>query len=439
MDEREANIDLLFRKGLKDYEVLPPAGVWDKISPVIRRRQRPYVILRAAAMIAVLATLSFLTATWNSELSDNGVSSTIQQGPISVSAQSETVDGTLLADAGKTTVRKQPVTPSVAGTELIVNNVAENSSEINLSNTLTVRGLVEAETEMSRRSLVLPVSSYGNSLNIEYKPVLYTDYQMIPAGKKEKWSVAALVSPTYMSSFNSPAGTAASQLNDVEQPVVSYSGGIALAYKVSKRLSVQSGLYYASYGNELSGISSFGGFQNYDQVKGNSNFEVHTSNGTVYTNNADVYLIDNLSENRIASYFDKGSFDPVKSSLEYIGNSLMQNLGYLELPVILRYKVIDRAFDFNIIGGVSSNLLVNNSVYTSVDGDRYEIGRTEGLNSILFSSSLGMGMEYSITNNLSLNLEPTFRYYLNSFNNYSGMGNLHPYSFGIFSGLSYKF
>ncbi len=57
----------------------------------------------------------------------------------------------------------------------------------------------------------------------------------------------------------------------------------------------------------------------------------------------------------------------------------------------------------------------------------------------LFSSSLGMGMEYSITNNLSLNLEPTFRYYLNPFNNVAGLNNLHPYSFGIFSGLSYKF
>jgi len=439
MDEREANIDLLFRKGLKDYEVLPPAGVWDKISPVIRKRQRPYVILRAAAMIAVIATLSFLTTTWNSEFSDSVISNAIQQDPISGTPQSEVSDAVLLAVAGNNDVNKQFSAINAPSPEIIVTDITENNSEINLSNPLPVRGLPEGETEVSHRNLVFPVSSDMNSMNIDYSPVLYTPAELTSTGKKEKWSIAALVSPTYISSFNSAASEAASQINDVEQPVISYSGGIALAYKVSKRLSVQSGLYYASYGNELSGISSFGGFQTYDQVKGNSNFQVQTSNGTVYTNNADVYLIDNLSDNRIASYFDKGSFDPAKASLEYLNNSLMQNLGYLELPVILRYKVIDRAFDFNIIGGVSSNLLVNNSVYASVDGDRYHVGRTEGLNSVLFTSSLGMGMEYSITNNLSFNLEPTFRYYLNSFNNLSGMSNLHPYTFGIFSGLSYKF
>jgi hypothetical protein len=439
MDEREANIDLLFRKGLKDYEVLPPAGVWDKISPVIRKRQRPYVILRAAAMIAVLATLSFLTATWNSEFSDSLVSNPVQQDPISGTPQSETSDAVLLAAADNKDVIQQVSAINAPSPEIIVTDITENNPEISLGNPLPVHGLPEAETEMSRRDLAFTASSDRNTLNIDYSPVLYTPAEMISTGKKEKWSIAALVSPTYISTFNSAANEAASQINDVEQPVISYSGGIALAYKVSKRLSIQSGLYYASYGNELSGISSFGGFQNYDQVKGNSNFEVQTSNGTVYTNNADVYLIDNLSDNRVAAYFDRGSFDPGKASLEYLNNSLMQNLGYLELPVILRYKVIDRAFDFNIIGGVSSNLLVNNSVYTSVDGDRYQVGRTEGLNSVLFTSSLGMGMEYSITNNLSLNLEPTFRYYLNSFNNLSGMSNLHPYTFGIFSGLSYKF
>ncbi|MCX6321282.1 MAG: hypothetical protein NTX93_05670, partial [Bacteroidia bacterium] len=79
-----------------------------------------------------------------------------------------------------------------------------------------------------------------------------------------------------------------------------------------------------------------------------------------------------------------------------------------------------------------------NSVYTMVDGGKYPIGETEGLNLFTVSSSLGMGMEYSFSDKLSLNLEPTFRYYLNPFNEIAGSKN-HPYSFGIFSGVSYKF
>jgi len=84
------------------------------------------------------------------------------------------------------------------------------------------------------------------------------------------------------------------------------------------------------------------------------------------------------------------------------------------------------------------DVLVNNAVYATLDGGKYQVGKTGGLNLITFSSSLGMGMEYSFTDNLSLNLEPTFRYYLNPFSEIAGL-KIHPYSFGIFSGVSFSF
>ena len=113
-------------------------------------------------------------------------------------------------------------------------------------------------------------------------------------------------------------------------------------------------------------------------------------------------------------------------------------MSYLELPVFLRYKVIDKTLGINVIGGVSYNMLLDNSVYTEIDGSKYMVGTTEGLNMFSISSSLGMGMEYKFSSKLSLNLEPTFRYYMNTFNS-SASSHFHPYSFGIFSGLSYKF
>jgi hypothetical protein len=108
------------------------------------------------------------------------------------------------------------------------------------------------------------------------------------------------------------------------------------------------------------------------------------------------------------------------------------------LPVILRYKVIDKTIGVNLIGGLAYNLLVHNSVYTTINGSKYPIGDTKGLNPLSLSSSLGMGMEYNLSGKLSLNLEPMFRYYLNPFNASAG-SVVHPYSFGIFSGVSYKF
>ena len=73
-----------------------------------------------------------------------------------------------------------------------------------------------------------------------------------------------------------------------------------------------------------------------------------------------------------------------------------------------------------------------------IDGSRYNVGKTEGLNPILVSSSMGMGIEYSISEKFSLNLEPTFRYYLNPFGDMPGV-KIHPSSFGVFSGLSSHF
>lgn len=163
-----------------------------------------------------------------------------------------------------------------------------------------------------------------------------------------------------------------------------------------------------------------------------------TSTGTVYISNADVFIIANGPAERVKTNYTMDVFDPEKASLQYINNTLRQNFSYLELPIYLRYKVVDKMIDFNLIGGVSYNLLVNNSVYTMVDGGKYPIGKTEGLNLFTVSSSLGMGMEYNFSGNLSLNLEPTFRYYLNPFNEMTGL-KIHPYSFGIFSGISYKF
>jgi hypothetical protein len=280
-------------------------------------------------------------------------------------------------------------------------------------------------------------SSPGNTFNIK-EP----DQQYLPGNSitksTDRWSIAAMASPTYYSSFNSGNDELSKQLMGSEQSLISYTGGVAFSYKINKRFSIQSGLYYSSLAQEVSGINSFAGFQKYDNTKGNHNFEVLTTNGTVYTNNADVFLIASGSGERILTNYNNDVFDPNKASLQYINNTLRQNFSYLELPIILRYKVVDKMIDLNLIGGVAYNMLVNNSVYTMVDGGKYSIGETEGLNLLTVSSSLGMGMEYSFSDKLSLNLEPTFRYYLNPFNGMTS-SKIHPYSFGIFSGVSYKF
>jgi hypothetical protein len=117
---------------------------------------------------------------------------------------------------------------------------------------------------------------------------------------------------------------------------------------------------------------------------------------------------------------------------------ILQQFEYLEVPLILRYRVIDRRLGFHLLGGFSSNFLVDNTAYYQEGGDKEPIGTTGNLRPINYSSVLGMGLDYSISRRFHVNLEPTLRYYLNPINTGS-MIRSHPYAIGFFTGLFYTF
>ena len=445
MDERWANIDLVFRNGLKDFEVLPPPEVWDSIEPSIKVKPRPFIFLRAAAMIAVLLTISFLAYRWSREISkvpdEQLMAFEIDTfTPVIIPAVGVLPVKALASVEGK---EKDLVTPFQ---ESLISEIAETSIPRENVNSFLSEGLITSETNNLSFSRSFPTSvpvltnmTASNKKSIELTTVIPEYIPDITTTKgSERWSIGAMASPTYYSSFNSDNNDISRQMAASEQSVVSYSGGVALSYKLNKRFSIQTGLYYSSLGQEIDGINSFGGFQKYDYTKGDYNFAVLTSSGTVHIDNADVFVISTSPGERILTAYTNDVFDPDKANLEYINNTLIQNFSFLELPVVLRYKIVDKTIDINMIGGISYNMMVNNSVYTMVDGGKYPVGRTEGLNLINLSSSLGMGLEYNFSKKLSLNLEPTFRYYLNTFNEPAGT-TIHPYSFGVFSGISYRF
>ena len=440
MDKREANIDLVFRNGLKDFEVIPPSDVWDNIHPEIKTKQRPVVLLRVAASLAVLLTLSLLAYQWSRQIpanhGDNAISFNI---PAPTRVIPEPVSTPLISKEENISVVKSHSAPEnispvkeIISTENILTNTADvvyiQEPKIQLLNfTKPQNTILEATSNRPQKNF--PVV---NPFNLQYTTINN------PKKSPERWSIATMASPTYYSHMNSGGNVMEKQLMASEQPLISYSGGVAFSYKISKRFSVQSGLYYSSLGQVVDGITSYTGSQKYDYAKGDHNFEVLTSNGTVYSRNSDVFLLATGSVYRITTSYTSDVFDPKKNNLQYVSNTIRQNFSYLELPVLVRYKIIDKTIDFNLIGGLSYNLLVNNSVYTMVDGKKYPIGETEKLNPLTISSTVGMGMEYNFSQKLSLNLEPTLKYYLNPVTGSAG-SNIHPYSFGIFSGLSYKF
>ena len=440
MNEKGANIDLVFRNGLKDFEVLPPPEVWDGIRPFVKIRPRPFIFLRVAAVITVLLTVSFFTYRWSRELSTGPAGSVFA---FNMEASSPVISQPDNNPQNLPTIKYNQIknSPDVL-TDVVdptttlpeIETIATPEEVIYIQET---KSLSITKNETLRGPFLTSLNtSQGNSIKIK-EPDLQYFPENITTKPKNRWSIAALASPTYYSSFNSGSDGLSKQLMESEQPLFSYSGGVAFSYKISKRFSIQSGLYYSALGQKVEGINSFSGFKPYDNTKGVDNFKVLTINGTIHTSNPDVFL-NAVGSNRLITEFTNDVIDPKKANLQPVNTSLNQSLSYLELPVVLRYKVLDRTIGINLIGGVSYNLLVTNSVYTSLDGNKYPVGDTKGLNPLTLSSSLGMGMEYKVSDKLSLNFEPTFRYYINPFSVTTG-SYTHPYSFGIFSGLSYKF
>ncbi len=439
MVEEKANIDLLFRNGLKDLEILPPVGTWNNIYPVIRKKQKPYILLRSAALIAVMISISFLAYRWSRD-----ISTALQNSMIALEEESFRTGADNFSPV---IIRQEPIINPQGSNLPVIATVEPETDEAPLQEDNQETGSIQVSTGIRPEFSLLRPAENNLIRKIEYQAD-NNDYNQpfdyienistdLPEARKNKWSLTAIASPSYYMKTGLGSDELSSQVNSSEKSKISYSGGVGFAYRINDKLSIQSGLYYTSIGQEIENIYSFAGFRQFDNTKGDHNFEVYTSGGLIFTENADVFLLDN-SGGRVFTRFTNDVFDPAKASLSYLNNSLHQTFSYLEMPLILRYKLIDRSFDFNLIGGLSYNLLVNNSVYTYVNGSKYQVGETGGLNPFMVSSSLGMGMEYNLTHKISLNLEPMFRYYLNPFSEAPGI-KTHPYSFGVFSGLSFRF
>ena len=90
---------------------------------------------------------------------------------------------------------------------------------------------------------------------------------------------------------------------------------------------------------------------------------------------------------------------------------------YIEIPLLAKYSIIKGRASVNLVGGLSPNLLLNNSAAISDIKNQSTYSSSSEVKSLTFSSSVGMGIELPITKTVSFSLEPRLKYYLNNINN----------------------
>lgn len=436
MFDKEHNIDIVFRNGLKDFEALPPSDVWGSIPPVRPLHTWKRNLYPAAAVVAILMTLgtvlNFIVrkpAVIDKQLSANNnpteqelipVKETVAESPARVITMKPVAAEKIMKSGSETTiaVAKDPTLPLVASEQQ-----------------KTIENKTVARQSVLVKEKPLTASQLGNVISFNEKE------RMLAAVKEKKSDLRRLLiggslSPAY-SVISSGGDAEIAGLMDNENSLPTYTGGISVAMNVSPRLTLQTGVSITTLGQSVSGISVFSGLSDYYNAKGSYTYMVETASGTIVAENGDIYLSDSNAE-RVGSFVPKSVLDPSKLKLDYLDSDIRQIFRYLELPVIARYKVIDRRVDLNLSGGLSYGFLIENAAYAVVDQKSVKIGHTEGINDNSLSSQVGFGMEYDISKTLTINFEPVFRYYLTPFSDISGAVS-RPYSFGLFSGFFFRF
>jgi hypothetical protein len=170
---------------------------------------------------------------------------------------------------------------------------------------------------------------------------------------------------------------------------------------------------------------------------GHNKITLNSSFGPIVASETYLYVKD-ITVARVENKYSLDYFDPAKLGLEGFDAEISQSFEYIEIPLLISYKVVDRIIDFQLLGGVSTNLLVGNNVFAEFDGQSINLGKTDDIYKLNYSSVVGFGIEYGFSDQLSFSIEPTFKYYLNSFTSGTRL-HVHPFSFGLFSGVSYKF
>ncbi|WP_445386300.1 outer membrane beta-barrel protein [Robiginitalea sp. IMCC44478] len=246
-----------------------------------------------------------------------------------------------------------------------------------------------------------------------------------PDASNKRWSVGPSLAPVFFNSFGNGSPISQNFVANSKSGTVNMSYGLNLSYEVSKKLSLRTGIHRVDYGYNTGEVA----FTSSPSAGPSSLIRTIS-----YSENSKTLVVQSAANNN--PQLDAAAADVAAPSPAREGN-MLQEFGYLELPLEMQYNLVDKKWGLNLIGGMSSLFLINNSVSLQSEGAATEIGEATNMNDVNFSTNLGLGIYYNLSPTMRLNMQPIFKYQLNTFSETAG--NFNPYSIGIYSGLNFKF
>jgi hypothetical protein len=235
--------------------------------------------------------------------------------------------------------------------------------------------------------------------------------------KVNRWQITSSVAPIYFSSTSNGSPLDSRFESNKKSYTPSFSYGVGAKYALNKKFSVKAGV--------------------------NSVAMEYNTIDVVFFQTENARRMENVKPNMPGSMIQVDN-KPSGNETTTLGRTITQynadinqKIGYVELPVEMSYKLVDRKFGVELIGGLSTMILNENEVSIVSSGMDMNIGEAENLNPVHFSTNVGVGFKYSFLKSFQANVEPMFKYQINTFSNDSG--NFKPFFFGLYTGISYHF
>lgn len=412
------NIDHLYLRKFKDVETTPPDMVWENISSRLPKKERksnlyPFWVkfAGAAAILALLLNLGlglYRTSSAQTSVATYSTRQNIEKEIILAStAFNENMFRTSMLLQGLMQDRKETIPENeltkdrstIQFTNYKLSGVLENYSLASFYNgnspsvTFPTNKGGVAHTEKNEEGITSGKSE-GKDLALVVSEQLAVMETSEDGKSTGRLSISTKVAPVYFDYFGS--GSALGNEFSEGGGEVSLSYGVNLAYEISKKIKVRSGINKVDLSYNTRGVG--------------------------------------LASAVMAVSSDSRKLPVVLASSGE--GSLNRSMGFIEIPLEIEYVLIDEKLGLNLIGGASSLFLDKNSISFDANNSSTYLGQAHNLNNLSFSANLGFGLNYEVLPQFQLNLEPIFKYQLNTFDNASG---LNPYYFGVYSGFSFSF
>ncbi|EAZ96865.1 hypothetical protein FBBAL38_05560 [Flavobacteria bacterium BAL38] len=303
-----------------------------------------------------------------------------------------------------------------SNTKVITNNDS-------ISNTTTISNVVASNEIIVQDSiLVAEVVKETNPLEELLKEKEAGKNEDEKEEKRSKWAISTTASPVYFNSLAEGSSIDEQFNSNSKNYSTTLSVGVAGSYAINDKLSLKAGV-------------------NNINLSYNTNDVVFESRMREVDNNIPS-ISRNANATNMAFSSKNGNIDEISGDVEnvIIDNNigaLKQNISYIEVPLEFSYKLIDKKFGIELVGGMSTLFLNQNNISLVANGLEMEVGRANNLNNIHFSSNVGLGFKYSFWKSFNANFQPMFKYQINTFNENSS--NFRPYFIGLYSGISFSF